>query len=214
MESTTAETGGAATGATDDKNRKTIGDYVGDLVALESHIEEALDRQLPLAKDLPVAREAIQRFHDAVRGSRDAIKQFQEQRGDTAQKPIVQAGAALLGKAAGLIDKLRTEGVSKALRDDYTAFNHAAISYTMLHATALALGDQAAAQQAERGLKAYAGMVQEINHLIGDVTIEELRRDKHEIVDAQAAITNRAAVDRIWKQTAKGGKTPGAKVAG
>lgn len=46
MESTSAETRGAAMGALNDKGKQTIGDYVGDMVALESHIEEALDRQL------------------------------------------------------------------------------------------------------------------------------------------------------------------------
>lgn len=214
MESTASETTGAAPGAMDNKSKKTIGDYVGDMVAIESHIEEALDRQLKLAKDMPVAKEAIQRFHDQVKASRDAMKQVQEQTGTTATKGIVQAGATLLGAAAGIVDKLRTEGVAKALRDDYTAFNHAAISYTMLHATATALGHQAAAQSAERGLKTYASMVQEINHLIADVTIEELRKDHHQIADPQAAAKNRTAVDTIWKQTAKSGKSGGATVAG
>src|SRR5688572_30480381 len=137
MESTTTESAGTP-GAMNDKSKKTIGDYVGDMVALESHIEEALDRQLKMANDIPVAKEAIQRFHDQVKASRNAMKQIQEQTGTSAPKGIVQAGASLLGAAAGFIDKLRTEGVSKALRDDYTAFNHAAMGYTMLHATAVA----------------------------------------------------------------------------
>lgn len=214
MESTTTESSGAATGGLDDKAKETIGDYVGDMVALESHIEEALDRQLKLSQDMPVAHAAIQRFHDQVKASRDAIKQYQEQTGTTAPKGIAQAGAALLGAAAGVIDKIRSEGVSKALRDDYTAFNHAAIGYTMLHATAWALGDRGTAQVAESGLRTYASMVQEINHLIAEVTIEELRKDDHQIAEPQAATHNREAVDRIWKQTNTSGGTTGATVAG
>ncbi len=35
------------------KHEKTIADYVGDMVALESHIEEALDRQLAEVQDDP-----------------------------------------------------------------------------------------------------------------------------------------------------------------
>ena len=53
------------------KHAQTIADYVGDMVALESHIEEALDRQLTETKDDPEAHAAVQRFHDMVKSHRD-----------------------------------------------------------------------------------------------------------------------------------------------
>ena len=209
MDSTQQTSGTDAMGQPQDKNQKTIADYVGDMVAFESHVEEALDRQLNLTKDDPVAGPAVQRFHDMVKANRDALKAHQQQTGQTAGSPIKEAGSALLGMAAGLIDKIRTEGISKALRDDYTAFNHAAIGYTMLHATALALGDQTTATLAERGLRGYASAVQEINHIMADVVIRELQKDDHQIVDPLASQLNRQAVDRIWKETAQSSTTPG-----
>ena len=187
----------------DDKNQKTIADYVGDMHALESHIEEALDRQLDLANDHPEAGAAIRRFHDMVKANRDALKAHMAQVGGTPGNPIKAAGAAALGMAAGLIDKIRTEGVSKALRDDYTAFNHAAIAYTMLHTTALALGDHATAALALRGLRGHANAVQEINHIIGEIVVWELQKDGHQITNPQAASENRREADRIWKETAR-----------
>ncbi len=42
-----------------EKHRTTIADYVGDMVAFESHIEEALDRQLTEVKDDPIAQDAV-----------------------------------------------------------------------------------------------------------------------------------------------------------
>lgn len=191
----------------DEKNQKTIADYVGDIVALESHIEEALDRQLTMADQHPEAGAAIQRFHDMVKSNRDAIKAHQEQTGTTAGNPIIAAGATALGVAAGLIDKIRAEGVSKSLRDDYTAFNHACIAYTMLHTTALALGDQATATLSARGLRGHASAVQEINHIMADVVVWELQKDGHAIVNSNAAAENRRAVDEIWKQTDKSNMT-------
>jgi hypothetical protein len=191
----------------DDKNQNTIADYVGDMVALTDHIEEALDRQLTMSKDSPQAAPAIQRFHDMVKANRDELKAYQQEVGTTAGNPIIDAGAALLGKAAGVIDKIRTEGVSKALRDDYTAFNHACIGYTMLHATALALGDQRTATMAAKGLRGFASAVQEINHIMADVVIWELEKDNHQITNPGAAAENRAAVDRIWKETEKTSRT-------
>ncbi len=193
--------------AIDEKGQKTIADYVGDMVALESHIEEALDRQLTETKEDPQANAAVQRFHDMVKSNRDALKQHQEEVGSTAGNPIIAAGASLLGVAAGVIDKIRTEGISKALRDDYTAFNHACIGYTMLHVTALALGDQRTADLAARGLTGHASAVQEINHIMADVVMRELEKDGHTVANPAAASQNREAVDRIWKQTDKSGMT-------
>jgi predicted Rdx family selenoprotein len=196
----------------DDKSQKTIADYVGDIVALEDHIEEAMDRQLKMDNDHPAAAAAIQRFHDMVKSNRDSMKAHQEQTGSTGGNPVIAAGATALGVAAGIIDKIRAEGISKALRDDYTAFNHAAISYTMLHATALALGDQATASMAARGLRGYASAIQEINHIIADVVIWELQKDDHTIANPNAARENREAVDTIWKETDKTNMTATAAV--
>lgn len=190
---------------------KTIADWLGDMVALESHIEEALDRQLSIAKDSPVASAAVQRFHDMVKSNRDALKARQAEVGSTGGNPVIKVGSTLLGKAAGLIDKVRPEGISKSLRDDYTAFNLAAIGHTMLHTTAVALGDKATADLAAGCLTGHAGAIQEINHIIEDVVMEELRKDNLPIVDANAASETRKLVDQIWKSTDKsGGK---AKVA-
>lgn len=193
--------------AIDDKAQKAIADYVGDIVALEAHIEEALDHQLESTKDDSDAHESIQRFHDMVKANRDSMKSHQDQVGSTGGNPVAKAGAAVLGKAAGFIDNVRAEGISKMLRDDYTAFNHAAISYTMLHTTALALGDKPTAEMAARGLRGHASAVQEINHIIADSIVRELKKDDLTIADPQAAAQNREVVDQIWKETDKSNMT-------
>jgi hypothetical protein len=137
------------------------------------------------------------------------LRTYQKEVGETAGNPIKEVGANLFGKAAGVIDKVRTEGVSKDLRDDYTAFNHCAISYAMLNATALALGDQRTADIARRNLTDYAGAAQAINQIIGEVVVWELSKDHHKIVDQRAASENREMVDRAWRSTAPQGM-PGA----
>jgi ferritin-like metal-binding protein YciE len=187
-----------------DKNKKTISDYVGDMAALESHIEEALDRQLDQVKDDPVALTAVRGFHDMVKSQRDRMKELQGEVGSTAGSPIKQAGSTLLGMIAGIVDRIRTEGNSKALRDDYTAFNLAAMGYTMLFTTATALGDQRVAGIAEQHLRGYSGAVQQINQVIGDVVVTELRKDGHEIQGDPVNATRRT-VNTAWKQTAPHG---------
>jgi ferritin-like metal-binding protein YciE len=186
-------------GEVNDKHRQTIADYVGDMAALESHIEEALDRQLIEVKDDPVALAAVRDFHDMVKQHRDTLKAMQEESGKTIGTPIKEAGAALIGKAAGIIDLLRTEGISKGLRDDYAAFSLAAISYSMLHTTATALGDNRVASLAERHLRGHADAIMRINDIMPGVVVRELEKDGHH-ADNGAVEATRAAVHRSWQQ--------------
>jgi ferritin-like metal-binding protein YciE len=184
-----------------EKHAQTIADYVGDMVALESHIEEALDRQLTETEDDPEAQAAVQRFHDLVKQHRDTLKGVQEQVGTTAGNPIIAAGSTLLGKAAGVVDLVRTEGISKSLRDDYAAFSLAAISYSMLHTTALGLGNPQVASLAERHLSDYAGAIERINELMPGVVERELAKDGHQTNSAAVGQT-RSMVAKAW-QTAE-----------
>src|SRR5213593_3247583 len=106
----------------DDKNRNEVQQYVGDMVALEGHIEQALDGQVKFEVEHAEAAAAIQRFHLMVRAQRDALKAHLESIGGSESHPIKSAVATLFGAAAGAIDTMRTKAVSKMLRDDYTAF--------------------------------------------------------------------------------------------
>ncbi len=180
------------------KHAQTIADYVGDMVALESHIEEALDRQLTEVQDDPEASTAVQRFHDMVKQHRDTLKALQEDIGSTPGNPIIAAGATLLGKAAGVIDLVRTEGISKSLRDDYAAFSLAAISYAMLHTTSLGLGNPRVAELAERHLTDYAGAIERINEIMPGVVERELAKDGHQ-TNAAAVEQTRTMVAKAWK---------------
>lgn len=190
-----------------EKQQQTLADYISDMVLLQDHIEEALDSQKDDAKDNPSIHQAIQRFHDMVKRNRDTMKSYQDEFGKSGGKPIKAAGSALLGKAAGVIDKIRTEGVSKDLRDDYAAFNMAAISYTMLATTAVAFGDTRTTDVAKQGLRDYAKAVQEINQLIPDVVVWELEKDDHKVA-AGAATQVRRTADQIWKDTSDAATMP------
>jgi ferritin-like metal-binding protein YciE len=190
-----------ADGNVQEKHQKTIADYVGDMVALESHIEEALDRQLKETQEDPEAHTAVQGFHDMVKAHRDGLKALQEEVGTTAGNPIIAVGSTLLGKAAGIIDLVRTEGISKSLRDDYAAFSLAAISYSMLHTTSTGLGNQKVAKVAEKNLTDYAGAIERINEVMPGVVDRELRKDGHEVSGNAVAATRKAVADAWHAKT-------------
>lgn len=191
-----------ATATVTEKNQKTIADYVGDMTALEAHIEEALDRQLKETKDDPVAHAAVQKFHDTVKAHRDELRALQEETGSTAGNPIKDAGAALLGKAAGVIDLVRTEGISKSLRDNYAAFSLAAISYSMLYTTSAGLGDKRVASIAEKNLTDYAAAIERINEIMPEVVARELEKDDHQ-VQGSAIEATRKMVGKAWNTTTR-----------
>ncbi len=200
---TTTITGNYA--SLDDKGKKIIADWVGDMIAIEAHIEEALDAQLKVKDQVPAAASSVQRFHDTTKANRDRLRAYQEKVGSTGGNPVIDAGASILGKAAGLIDRFRNDTLTKAIRDDYTAFNHASVGYTLLHTTAVALGDGETADLAAQNLKVHASNVQHINHIISDVLMEEITKDEYPIKNAQAAAETRKAIDSIWKETDESG---------
>jgi len=142
----------------------------------------------------------VQQFHDMVRDQRNALRELQPEVGTTAGNPVIAAGSTILGKIAGVIDMVRTEAISKALRDDYVAFNLAAISYSMFLATTTTLGDTKVASIAKQHLTNYAKAVQQINQVIASVVIGELAKDGHP-VEAKVTADITKSIDEAWKVT-------------
>ena len=60
------------------KHEQTIANYVGDMVASESHIEEVLGRHLTEVDDDPEGRAVVQNLHDMVKLHRDVPVTMQE----------------------------------------------------------------------------------------------------------------------------------------
>ena len=183
------------------QNLDTIQTYVGDMYALEAHIEQALDLQLDKFTDHPKANTAIRRFHSMVRMQRDTMKAHLDTLGGGTGGSLKSAVSDFFGMAAGVIDKVRPEAMSKCLRDDYAAFNLAAISYHMLYGTALMLGQNETASIAERHHRAYTDAVQDINQIVLSVVAHELKKDGH-VVDERAMDRATETMNQDWKETA------------
>ena len=196
---------GAASAPAKDAGKEMLAKYVGDMAALESHIEESLDRQLGLTKKHELSGPLVREFHDMVRDQRNQMIEMRDALGSTPGNPIKEVGSNLLGKAAGVIDKVRSGAVSKALRDDYTAFNLAAISYTMLYTTAKSVGSDDVAKLAEKGLTNYASAVQKINQVIPEIVLSELADEEGMKVMPGIGDQVRGMVNKAWKSTDQSG---------
>lgn len=180
--------------------RHSLQTYVSDMLALERHIREPLERQL---NDRDAARfSGAQRVFASIKSVTDnhiaALEAQLDALGGHAASPVKSMWSSLLGVGAAAVDSVRKTRVSKNLRDDSTALSLAAISYTMLHTTALGLGDQTTASLAQRHLRDITPLIVEISRVMPQVVLEELRADG-ESVDLSVASIAESTVADSWR---------------
>ena len=178
----------------DDRNR-TLTTYVGDMHALEQHMQEAFEAQLKLTQDTPDAHAVVQQLLTSTNNHITALEQRVEalgHPGKTISDTFKTAVASLFGMAAGAIDVVRPQQVSKALRDSYTATNHAIIGYIMLQTTGVGLNDQETADLAERHLADHVANAQAIASVMPSLVVKDLSDDVGNVSAgaAEAVTTN------------------------
>ncbi len=173
--------------------------YLSDMLALESHIFQAIDKQVKQNQDDPDVSGKFATFAKTVEGHRAGIESRLEAMGGAANRPIKEGVASALGVAAGLIDKFRSEDVSKDFRDDFTALNLSLISYEMLHVTALGLGDRETADLAARNIKDNADFVTYIQQIMPKIVLRELKQNHEVTVDESATQETNQLIANIWK---------------
>ncbi|MBA2470494.1 MAG: hypothetical protein H0V37_13905, partial [Chloroflexia bacterium] len=72
----------------------------------------------------------------------------------------------------------------------------------MLHTTAMAFKDQAAQDFAEKGMRTYAGLVQDVNHALPEAVVYDLKQGDHApVIDPSVVEGCRAVIDSVWKET-------------
>lgn len=187
---------------------ETLQQYVSDMLAVEEHIGAAVKRQgddKDVAQKNPQVSQIIQHIARHTEQHTQALKQHLEAIGGDPAKGIKEVASSVLGAVAGMYDKMRTEQVSKMLRDDYTALSLAAMAYTMLHTTGLSVQDQATAALALRHLKDYTPIVMELAEVIPSVVVTELRDNGVVIIEgsAQQAIRN---TQEAWTPSGSGNR--------
>ena len=173
--------------------------YVSDMHATESHIRQAISEQMTLANKDPEAKQKFTEFQATLKAHLSSLEARLKVLGGNPANPIKDAGATVLGAAAGLIDKVRANEISKDLRDDYTALNLSVISYMMLNATAKAVGDQETATLAEQNAKDNADFVMWINNNIARFLVKDLQ-DSGAQLNAAAEQASMSIAHDIWTQ--------------
>jgi hypothetical protein len=183
-----------------DRN-EAINSYITDMLALEDHIEKAVKGQLTDLKEYPEVVVALRDIHTKIEHHISDLRMLSDRRNaGGVVESVKRAGSVLAGVAAGVIDLIRTEGLPKNLRDDYTAFSLANIGYVMLHTTALAVEDQEVADLAHQHFRDYTDAVMRLNNLIPAATVRFLEQQGLP-VRADIASEVHENVVQAWKQT-------------
>lgn len=160
-----------------DRN-EALNSYITDMLALEDHIEKAIRGQLTDLKDHPDVVSELKALHRTIEHHVSDLRGLKERRNaGGGVEAVKRAVSAVAGVAAGVIDLVRTEGLPKNLRDDYTAFSLATIGYVMLHTTALSLDDREVAELAHQHFRDYANAITRIHAIIPGAVIRELQAE-------------------------------------
>jgi ferritin-like metal-binding protein YciE len=161
---------------------EAINSYLTDMLALEEHIHVAITAQVKNFHDAPqVLVMALASTKDTVEHHVASLKEIIKERYAGSSHSIAEAvkrtASALAGAGAVAVDLVRNEKLPKDLRDDYTAFSLATVSYVMLLTTAMSLNDQAVAELAERHLRHYTKVVMKLSAIIPSAVIADLREE-------------------------------------
>lgn len=182
------------------ERQDTLQQYVSDMLALEQHILEAVERQTDDSKvdNHPEANQLLGQLERTLKDHTASLEQLLSALGGDAASPVKEAVSSVAGVAAGLYDKVRGDKVSKMLRDDYTALNLASISYTMLHSTGMALKNQTVADLALRHLEDLTPVVVNISEIIPLVVARELS-DAGMTTDTAVGQRSADQTHRAWR---------------
>ncbi len=155
--------------------------YLSDMAAVEKHILEAVERQLETDNLtlFPEAHAVVSRLDETLRRHLDTLQREIESRDEGDYVEILKkALTGALGFVAGMYNKVRSEDdVSRMIRDNYTATSLAAVSYQMLHTTALGLHDQRVADMAVMHLRDLTPILVEMSKVICTVVARELAEE-------------------------------------
>jgi ferritin-like metal-binding protein YciE len=186
-------------------NKEALRPYVADMVAVEKHILEAVERQRndDDVKQFPEALQLVGRVESVLKSHVQSLEsQLQGTPGGGAAGAVKQAVTGVLGAIAGVYDKVRKDTASRALRDDYTALSLASVSYGMLHATALGLSQGTVAELAKSNLEEVNSLIMELGLVMPRIVLKELSFEGYSI-DTGAADQAVKNLEESWRNSAQ-----------
>lgn len=187
--------------------QETIQKYLSDMLALERHILEAVERQRGDAnvRAHPEVNEVVIRIDRMLKAHIAELEAIVTSVGGGKGSVVKKALGGAMGMAAGLYDKVRSHELSRMLRDDFTALNLAAISYTMMHTMALAVTEENVARLAKRHLEQIPPILASIRNTIPHVVADEIAHQDGFAVVSNAGPNAIESLAGLWSEAEEAG---------
>lgn len=183
--------------------KDAIHKHVSNMLAVERHILEAIERQREEddVRENVQANELIIKIERVTKQHVTALEELADSYDTTGESALKKAVTGVLGVFAGLYDKVRDYEVSRMLRDDYTALSLAAMGYTAFHTVGLALNEQRIADTAIRHLRDLTPLLVEISKTLPLVVAEEAGREIDGTVDTTVGARAVRNTQEAWEPT-------------
>lgn len=199
-----------------------VAEYVADMMALEGQLQAVLADHVRDVAAYPGAEAAVPHFQRMVEEHRDALRARLQSLGGTETSRPTRMMALSTGSET---TDAKGHPASRVLHAWYSAFNHLALGYAVVHAVAHRFYDSQeegnTADLAEEHLRRYAGAAQEINQLISDVVVWELGSGGQQcrcdcpscgLGVCLCAPHGTNTVNQAWRETTPTPKGPGIRV--
>lgn len=176
----------------------TVTKYLGDLTAVYRHCCEVIERQTTAScvTEDPGIADALRRTHAVLSTHQGALEaRLKDLEGRAALR---EALTTVTGFLAGLYDKIRSETLSRMLRDNFAALHFMYACQTMMIATAQACGDPLTAQLVSRQQEDLPGLILKMSDLLPVAVVSDLRRNNVSIVNANAATIALESNRKAW----------------
>lgn len=185
---------------TENDREGEIRKHVSDMLAVEEHFLEAVERQRQdeRVREHLDANKVLIELERILRAHTETLEEVTQRYGAGGESLVKRAVTEALGFMAGLYDKVRDYPVSRMLRDDYAALSLAAMSYTAMHSFGLAIRENQIADLALKHLEELTPIVIEVSRLLPQLVIAEVGDRLNQQIDAaavQAAVSN---TQRAW----------------
>lgn len=177
-------------GHADEARAAELKRHLSDMIALDRELLTAIRRQLqgPELESFDSARMTLEETERALERHIADLDAEQEALGGAQGGGVKNIAASMAGAAASVVDRLRTEPVSRMLRDDYVALSLVDISYWMLRSTALAMDNERLADRAEACANEIRPLFERLGEAVPQAAMQEvIQRAVHPEAMEQAA---------------------------
>lgn len=179
--------------------QNTVTKYLGDLLAATRHVKEAFQNQLEasfMTGDAG-AREAVSAAHDVLSSQIVDLEHrlVELDAGGTWKQTVT----TITGVLAGLYDRLRSEQLARALRDNYTALCFVHICQTMMLTTAAGCGDTGTAELVRQHQRHLPPLIMKMAERVPAAVVHSLESDQVPLMNRNVPEISVRALRNSWQ---------------